>query len=54
DVVKEIHRITYDLTVEETKKLKMIETLAEYEFRLDSGGDPMIQLEAYLAQLGTL
>ncbi|QQG39399.1 MAG: replication factor C small subunit [Candidatus Aenigmatarchaeota archaeon] len=54
DVVKEIHRTIYGLTVEEAKKLRMIEALGDCEFRIDSGGDQMIQLEAYLAKLGVL
>lgn len=52
DIVKEIHRTIYQLDRDEKAKLRMIEELGDYEFRLDSGGDPMIQLEAYLAQLG--
>ena len=54
DLIKEIHKQIYDLEISEESKVKMIQLLGEYEFRLDEGGDPMIQLEAFLAQLMVL
>jgi len=51
DVIKEIHRQVYDLETTEENKVRIIQNLGEYEFRLDSGGNPMIQLESFLAQL---
>ncbi len=54
DVIKEIHRQAYDLDTSEENKIKIIQYLGEYEFRLDEGGNPMIQLEAFLAQVSAL
>lgn len=54
DVIKEIHRQVYDLDTSEENKVRIIQHLGEYEFRLDSGGNPMIQLESFLAQLAAL
>ncbi len=50
DVVKSIHSRIFDLQVDEKKKLQMVEMLGEYEFRLNQGSSPEIQLEALLAQ----
>jgi replication factor C small subunit len=50
DIVKEIHRQVYDLKIPEKEKVQLIEKIGEYEFRIDQGGDPQIQLEALLAQ----
>jgi len=54
DIIKEMHRQIYDLDTKEENKVKLIQYLGEYEFRMDSGGNPMIQLEAFLAQLTAL
>ncbi|UCG95394.1 MAG: replication factor C small subunit [archaeon] len=54
DIVKEMHRQVYDLDTKEENKVNIIQHLGEYEFRLDGGGNPMIQLEAFLAQLAIL
>ena len=51
DIVKEIHRQIYDLETSEEEKIEIIEKLGEYEFRMNQGGEPMIQLEALLAQI---
>jgi replication factor C small subunit len=50
DLIKEIHRQIYDLEIKDEKKVKLIEKTGDYEFRISEGGDPMIQLEALLAQ----
>ncbi|MFB6076329.1 MAG: hypothetical protein ABEK17_04255, partial [Candidatus Aenigmatarchaeota archaeon] len=49
DVVKEIHRQTKNLDIEESKKIELLEKIGEYEFRLGEGSNPQIQLEALLA-----
>ncbi len=54
DVVKEMHRQVYDLNVPDEKKVFIIQCLGEYEFRLNEGGNPMIQLEAFLAQVAAM
>jgi replication factor C small subunit len=50
DIIKEIHRQVFDLDVKEKQRVELIEKIGEYEFRIDQGGDPQIQLEALLAQ----
>ncbi|MCD6478074.1 MAG: replication factor C small subunit [Candidatus Aenigmarchaeota archaeon] len=51
DIIKELHRQIYDLDISEEEKISIIEKLGEYEFRMNQGGSPMIQLEALLAQI---
>ncbi len=48
DIIKETHRNIFDLQIPEEKKLKLIEKIGEYEFRLNQGGTPEIQLTALL------
>ena len=50
DVIKEMHRQLYDLDIDENRKIRLIEKMGDYEFRLDEGADEQIQLEALLAQ----
>jgi replication factor C small subunit len=50
DVIKGIHREIYDLKLPEDKKIRLVELVGDYEFRLNQGGSPEIQLEALLAQ----
>jgi len=50
DIVKACHRQILDLELEGDKKIKMINQLGEYDFRISEGGDPLIQLEAMLSQ----
>ncbi len=54
DIIKEIHRQVYDIDTTEENKIKIIQHLGEYEFRLNEGGEPMIQLESFLAQVAAL
>lgn len=49
-IIKEIHRQVYDLDIEEKDKVRLIEKIGEYEFRIDEGANEQIQLEALLAQ----
>jgi replication factor C small subunit len=50
DVVKGIHKELYNLKIPDEKKIKLVEQIGEFEFRLNQGGSPEIQLEALLAQ----
>ncbi len=50
DVIKGIHREVFDLKLPEEKKIQLVEKIGEFEFRLNQGGSPEIQLEALLAQ----
>ncbi len=54
DIIKEMHRQVYDLDTSDENKIGIIQNLGEYEFRLNEGGNPMIQLEAFLAQVAAL
>lgn len=54
DIIKEMHRQVYDLDTSDENKIGIIQNLGEYEFRLNGGGNPMIQLEAFLAQVAAL
>lgn len=49
DVIKQIQKEAINLSIEDRKKLEIIEKCAEVEFRLVEGSDEFIQLEALLA-----
>ncbi|MFN6992320.1 MAG: hypothetical protein ACK4MM_06325 [Fervidobacterium sp.] len=49
-MIKEIHKQVFELDISEENKIKMIELIGEYDFRLSEGGSELIQLEALLAQ----
>lgn len=49
DILKEIHKQIFDMEVAEENKVKMLELLGEYDFRISEGGSELIQLEALLA-----
>jgi replication factor C small subunit len=51
DIIKEMHRQIFDLSIPEEKKMEAVKILAEYDFRIAEGGNEFIQLEAALAQL---
>lgn len=51
DVIKAIHREMLDLDVCDKDKARLIDKLAEYEFRIVEGGREDLQIEAFLAQL---
>lgn len=50
DIIKGIHRELHSLNLPDEKKLSMVEQIGEFEFRMNQGGSPEIQLEALLAQ----
>ncbi|RLF58435.1 MAG: replication factor C small subunit [Thermoplasmata archaeon] len=50
DVIKQIHRTIFDLTIPDVSKIKLIEKTGEIEFRLTEGSNEHIQLETLLAQ----
>ncbi|MBN2102167.1 MAG: replication factor C small subunit [Candidatus Aenigmarchaeota archaeon] len=49
DIIKGIYKQIFELEIEEEKRLRLIEKCGEYEFRLNQGGSPEIQLEALLS-----
>ena len=51
DIIKEIHNQVFNLSVDDKKKVELLERVGEYEFRLTEGSNARIQLEALLAQV---
>ena len=49
DIIKQISSQVYDLEISEEAKIKLIEKIGDFEYRLQTGND-QIQLEALLAQ----
>ncbi len=50
DILTQIYREVPKLEIEEKKRMKLIEIIGEYNFRLVQGANERIQLEALLAQ----
>jgi len=50
DIIKQISREIYNLNISEKSKIRLIDKIGEFEFRLNQGGNEQIQLEALLAQ----
>ena len=40
--------------IKDTRRLKLIDKLAEYDFRISEGANPRIQLEALLASFSVI
>lgn len=51
DIVKQIHRSIFDLTIPDENKVQLIEKTGEIEFRIVEGSNAHIQLESLLAQI---
>lgn len=51
DVLKASHTYLQNLSIPDSEKVKLVEYLAEIEFRIVEGASPRIQLEALLAKL---
>jgi replication factor C small subunit len=49
DIVQSIHRIVFDLPVQEDAKIRLVDRVGEAEFRIVSGSSERIQLEALIA-----
>ena len=54
DIVKQIHRTIFDLTIPDEQKVHLIEKTGETEFRIVEGSNEHIQLEALLAQFSLI
>lgn len=50
DVIRQMHKEVFNLDVDDKTKVKLIDLIGEYEFRLVEGASERIQLEALLAQ----
>ncbi len=51
DLLKQIHSRIFELEIDDNEKLRIIKLLADYEFRVVEGSNPLIQVEAFLASL---
>jgi replication factor C small subunit len=49
DVIRQIHRSVFDLTVPDFQKVQLVDKVGEAEFRLVEGANERIQIEALLA-----
>ncbi len=54
DILLQSYKEVKGLDVDEKKKVKMLDLIGEYNFRLVEGANEKIQLQAFLAQLGAL
>ena len=50
EIIKTVHKELFNLPLEEKAKLELLEKIGDYEFRLNGGATPEIQLLALLAQ----
>ncbi|MCK4428739.1 MAG: Replication factor C small subunit, partial [Candidatus Aenigmarchaeota archaeon] len=51
DLLKQIYSRIFELDIIDDEKMRIIKLLAEYEFRIVEGSNPLIQVEAFLASL---
>ncbi|RLJ02124.1 MAG: replication factor C small subunit [Candidatus Aenigmatarchaeota archaeon] len=51
DLLKQIYSQIFELEIDDNEKLRIIKLLADYEFRIVEGSNPLIQIEAFLANL---
>ncbi|RLJ05766.1 MAG: replication factor C small subunit [Candidatus Aenigmatarchaeota archaeon] len=51
DLLKQIYSQIFELEIDDNEKLRIIKLLADYEFRIVEGSNPLIQVEAFLASL---
>ncbi len=49
DIIKQIQKEIWNLSIKDTEKVKLIERCGEVEFRMVEGSDEFVQLEALLA-----
>ena len=49
DIIKQIHRILYELNIDDRLKVELIDRTGEIEFRMVEGANERIQLDALLA-----
>ncbi|MBE3142191.1 MAG: Replication factor C small subunit, partial [Thermoplasmata archaeon] len=50
EIIRQIHRTIFDLTIPDEHKVQLMEKTGEIEFRLVEGSNDHIQLESLLAQ----
>jgi replication factor C small subunit len=49
DVIRQIHRSVFDLTIPDAQKVRLVDKVGEMEYRLVQGSNERIQIEALLA-----
>jgi replication factor C small subunit len=49
DVIRQIHRSVFDLTIPDATKVRLVDKVGEIEFRMVEGANERIQIEALLA-----
>lgn len=54
DVVRQIHRTVLEVAIDDHLKVKLVDRLGEAEYRLVMGSNERVQLEAMLANFGTV
>ena len=54
DVIKLINKIVWDMDIDDRKKIKLIDKIGEYEFRIVEGSDEYLQIESLLAQFAAV
>ena len=54
EVIKAFHKVILDLDLDEKSRVRLIDRLGEYEFRIVEGGTEDLQIEAFLAQVASI
>ncbi|MCD6575610.1 MAG: replication factor C small subunit [Nanoarchaeota archaeon] len=54
DVIKLINKTVWEMDMDDKKKVKLIDKIGEYEFRIVEGADEYLQIEALLAQFAAV
>ena len=54
DLIKEISNQIYKIEMPDDERIKLIEKIGDFEFRIDQGGNEQIQLESLLAKFTTI
>ncbi len=54
DVIRDFHAVVRNMDIDDKLKIKLIDKLAEYEFRISEGANEDVQIEAMLAQFALI
>jgi replication factor C small subunit len=54
DLIKEISSQIYKIEMPDDERIRLIEKIGDFEFRIDQGGNEQIQLESLLAKFATI
>lgn len=53
DLIDQMHRAATELSVDDKTQVKLMDRIGETDYRISTGGDERIQIEAFLAGLAT-